>query len=285
MGETLGDGYAQQVDTGLDMVSPDNVIDASVCQAPMNTWFIKNLGHIAYDMNDGTGDFYVWLLTQTEKYDIQTNEEYPQFMFYNTIGMPMLLTWEEKAEIEEQIGETIDKTVEDIKDHIMGELEGVLPDVEIPDIQIPELPSFDIDGVVGAVTGGIESLLGGLGGTGGGGMDLGGIVDTITGLGGMLGGLVGGLDIGGLLGGLLGGGGEETPEEPEEETEEPTIDAAPAPQEPTVQAPTQNAPSHNNSNNQSTGSAPIQVEGGNYNLWLAVVIATLAILGILVVVL
>ena len=82
MDETLGDGYTQKKDIdGINMVSPDNVVDASTCQAPTQTWFIKNLGHIAYDMNDGTGDFYVWLLTGTQKYTVESNPEYPQFMY------------------------------------------------------------------------------------------------------------------------------------------------------------------------------------------------------------
>ncbi len=92
MGETLGDDYVQAVDTGLDQISPDNVIDASTCQAPMQTWFIKNLGHISYGTDDGTGDFYVWLLTADEQYTVESNEAYPQFMYYDT-EIPMLTTF------------------------------------------------------------------------------------------------------------------------------------------------------------------------------------------------
>lgn len=93
MGETLGDDYVQADYTDKNMISPDNVVDASTCQAPMQTWFIKNLGHIAYGTDDGTGDFYVWLLTSDEQYTVDTNEAYPQFMYYDT-EIPMLMPYE-----------------------------------------------------------------------------------------------------------------------------------------------------------------------------------------------
>ena len=83
MGTTLGADYVQAVDMGRNMISPDNIVDASTCQAPMQTWFTKNWGHIAYSLNDGTCDFYVWLLTATEQYTIDSNPQYPQFMYYN----------------------------------------------------------------------------------------------------------------------------------------------------------------------------------------------------------
>ncbi len=93
MGKTLGDDYVQAVDNGKDMISPDNVVDASTCQAPMQTWFIKNLGHISYRTDDGTGEFYVWLLKADEQYTVESNEKYPQFMYYDT-ETPMLKTFE-----------------------------------------------------------------------------------------------------------------------------------------------------------------------------------------------
>ncbi len=93
MGETLGNDYVQADYTDKNMISPDNVVDASTCQAPMQTWFIKNLGHIAYGTDDGTGDFYVWLLTADEQYTVESNPEYPQFMYYDT-EIPMLMPYE-----------------------------------------------------------------------------------------------------------------------------------------------------------------------------------------------
>ena len=257
MDETLGEGYTQKNNTGIDMVSPDNVVDASTCQAPTQTWFIKNLGHISYDMNDGTGDFYVWLLTGTDKYTIQSNAEYPQFMYYDTAAK-MLMTWDEKAEMDESSGDGI--TIPEIS---IPSIPGVedMPEIAIPEITLPEIPGVNTDDVVGAVTDGLESLLGGTGGSGG-GMDLGGIVDTITGIGGML---------GGIIGGLVGGGEEATPEEPEEVEDE----------EPETQAPQQST------NNETVETQPtiryVETEGGNTGLWLAIIIATLAVLGILIV--
>ena len=93
MGTTLGDDYVQADYTDKNMISPDNVVDASTCQAPMQTWFIKNLGHISYRTDDGTGDFYVWLLTADEQYTVESNEAYPQFMYYDT-EVPMLMTFD-----------------------------------------------------------------------------------------------------------------------------------------------------------------------------------------------
>ncbi len=82
--ETLGADYVQAIDNGVNMISPDNVIDASTAQAPMQTWFIKNLGHIQCKLDDGTSDFYVWLLTSKEQYTVESNPSYPQFLYYNT---------------------------------------------------------------------------------------------------------------------------------------------------------------------------------------------------------
>ena len=189
MGYNLGEGYIQsQLKDVANYVSPDNVIDASTCQAPDNTWFIKNLGHIKYDANDGTADFYIWLLTATEEYTINTNAEYPQFMYYDT-AIPELMTWEEKAENDANGGITIPT--------------------------LPGLPDIDLDGLESA----LDQIIGGLGDMGFdvGDLDLGSIGDLLggidlsglTGLLGSLGGVVGGL--GDLLGGLVGGGSGETP--------------------------------------------------------------------------
>lgn len=93
MGETLGADYVQAVNNGKDMISSDNVVDVSTAQAPMQTWITKNWGHIAYNHNDGTCDFYMWLLTADEQYTVESNPKYPQFMYYNT-EIPMLLPYD-----------------------------------------------------------------------------------------------------------------------------------------------------------------------------------------------
>ncbi len=92
MGETLGKDYVQAVNNGKDMISPDNVVDVSTAQAPMQTWITKNWGHIAYNHNDGTCDFYMWLLTANEQYTVESNPQYPQFMYYNT-EIPQLMPY------------------------------------------------------------------------------------------------------------------------------------------------------------------------------------------------
>ena len=121
----------------------------------------------------------------------------------------------------------------------------------------------------------LNAILGGLGS-----MDFGEIINVVTGLGGM---------IGGLVGGLLGGG-DETPDTPQEDPEEPDDNTADVPSDDSSsQTPstTPSAPSNNHSNggNQNTNGTPVEVEGGNFGLWLAVVIAVFAVVGVLVIVL
>ena len=81
-GETLGDGYTQAIDDGHDHLSRDNVVDASTCWTPEATWLIKNLEHVKFT-EYGNGPLYAWLLTSKEQYTVWTDEEYPQFMYYN----------------------------------------------------------------------------------------------------------------------------------------------------------------------------------------------------------
>lgn len=92
IGETLGADYVQAINNGKDMISPDNVVDVSTAQAPMQTWITKNWGHIAYRLDDGTCDFYLWLLSANEQYTVESNPQYPQFMYYNT-ELPKLMPY------------------------------------------------------------------------------------------------------------------------------------------------------------------------------------------------
>lgn len=266
--------YIQAISDGYNRISPDRVIDASTCWHPDQTWFIKNLGHIAYDKEDGTGKFYIWLLTANEQYTVRTSAEYPQFMYYDT-EIPELMTYQEHLDKENG-------------DDGAGSL----------------LPDFNFDDVLGAITGGIESILGSLGGLGGegeGGIDIGGILGGID-LGGILGGLgdIGGMlgGVGDLLGGLLGGGGSgstEAPEEEEEEEEEETLgdSTTDAPSSDTTTPSTPSTPSVNTGNtgsNQTTGGqsngAGTTVEHeSTYGLWMALLIAIAVIIGILLIVL
>ncbi len=79
--------YEQKVKDGHHHISWDYKIDASTCMFPEQTWFIKNLQHVAYGTyeGDGTCDIVMWLLSMDEQYDVFTDKEnYPQFSLYNT---------------------------------------------------------------------------------------------------------------------------------------------------------------------------------------------------------
>lgn len=189
MGYTLGENYIQaELGDVANYVSPDTVIDASTCQAPDNTWFIKNLGHIKYDENDGTADFYVWLLTATEEYTINTNPEYPQFMYYDTT-MRKLMTWEEKDAGISLPGIDLEGLAAALEQVLSG-LEDLLG-TDLGDLDLGNLDLSAITDLLGNIN--LDSILGLLGS-----MDISGIT-----------GLLGSL--GDLLGGLLGGGGGDTP--------------------------------------------------------------------------
>ena len=79
--------YNQAVKDGHNHVSWDSKIDASTCMFPEQTWFIKNLQHVAYGTyeGDGTCDIVMWLLSMDEQHTVFTDKEnYPQFSLYNT---------------------------------------------------------------------------------------------------------------------------------------------------------------------------------------------------------
>lgn len=77
--------YNQAVKDGHNHVSWDYKVDASTCMFPEQTWFYKNLQHNAYNVDEGTTDVVVWLLSAEEQYDVFTDtENYPQFSLYNT---------------------------------------------------------------------------------------------------------------------------------------------------------------------------------------------------------
>ena len=80
-GETLGDGYVQQINDGHDHLSPDNVIDASTCEFPEITWFVKDMMHTWY--TDGYHEFVNTLIHTPGQETIHTFEQYPQFLVNN----------------------------------------------------------------------------------------------------------------------------------------------------------------------------------------------------------
>lgn len=280
MGYTLGENYVQELHKEKNYVSPDNVIDASLCQAPDNTWFIKNLGHIKYSEDDGTTAFYVWLLTATEEYTIDTNADYPQFMYYDT-SIPELMTWEEKAENDANSGITIPSIpgLDIDLEGLASALEQVLKGFEDMGFDLGELGDLDLGNLdLSAITDligniNLDSILGLLGS-----LDL----SAITGLLGSL---------GDILGGLLGGGGETpTPEAPTPETPAPE---APAPETPAPEAPSTPNTNVGNSGSSNINRAPAQNTGlvlsgtpvfsSGSSVWVILFIVAAVIAGILII--
>ncbi len=77
--------YSQKVKCGHNHVSWDYKIDASTCMFPEQTWFYKNLQHSAYNVDEGTTDVIVWLLSAEDQMTVNSDKEnYPQFSLYNT---------------------------------------------------------------------------------------------------------------------------------------------------------------------------------------------------------
>ena len=66
-------------------VSWDYKVDASTCMFPEQTWFYKNLQHNGYNVDYGTTDIVIWLLSSSEQMTVYSDKEnYPQFSLYNT---------------------------------------------------------------------------------------------------------------------------------------------------------------------------------------------------------
>lgn len=82
LGETLGDNYKQKVKSDKNYLSSDGVIDASTCILPDNTWFIKDMYHVGFDIESNNNDIYTWLMTADKQMDIESNPLYPQFNIY-----------------------------------------------------------------------------------------------------------------------------------------------------------------------------------------------------------
>ena len=254
MGYTLGENYIQaELKDVANYISPDNVVDASTCQAPNNTWFIKNLGHIKYDANDGTADFYVWLLTATEKQDINTNADYPQFLYYDTtINQLMTFDEHENGGIFNNLPGIDMDGIQDAIDQLLAGLESLginLDDIDFSNLSLDSIlglfGSFDlsmITGLLGSID--IMGLLGSF--------DLGGILDMIMGLLGLGGGSDTPTDDPSTPdGGLDWGDDEPTTDTPADD--EPTTEA-PADDEPTTEAPTDDTTNPVETPNTNNGS-------------------------------
>ncbi|MCR5781486.1 MAG: alpha/beta fold hydrolase [Clostridia bacterium] len=80
-GETLGDDYVQAVDDGHNHISADNIVDASTCAFPENTWMIKNSWHD--DNFTAILGLIDWLLAHEDaQATVWEDNKYPQFLIY-----------------------------------------------------------------------------------------------------------------------------------------------------------------------------------------------------------
>lgn len=78
LGETLSD---EQLSIGdPKYISPDKCINASTCLFPDYTWFVKGAGHVAGKYASDYSLFIFVLLESEAQPDVNTWEEYPQFM-------------------------------------------------------------------------------------------------------------------------------------------------------------------------------------------------------------
>ena len=51
---------------------------------PEHTWFIKNMKHSGYNLQEGTLDTILWLLNAKEQYTVFSDKDnHPQFSLYN----------------------------------------------------------------------------------------------------------------------------------------------------------------------------------------------------------
>lgn len=89
---TLSDDYLKTADPKY--ISADKVVDASTCLLPDNTWIIKNLEHSYFP---SSVDALIMRIVKNEGFDVNSDENYPQFLYYkdNTIAP---LTGEEETE-------------------------------------------------------------------------------------------------------------------------------------------------------------------------------------------
>ena len=82
IGKTLSKTYLKNVAaSGMSSyVSKDNMIDASTCLFPDNTWFIKNLAHTNFPSCVNTLIYEA--LSSKGQFTIKSNKSFPQFLEY-----------------------------------------------------------------------------------------------------------------------------------------------------------------------------------------------------------
>jgi hypothetical protein len=79
LGQTLGTNYKQKVTdvAGHNHISPDNIIDASTCALPDNTWFIDDITHITDEDMSG---FFAWWYS-TDDANVYSSARWPQYLY------------------------------------------------------------------------------------------------------------------------------------------------------------------------------------------------------------
>ena len=83
LGGKLSEEYIESRDPMY--ISADKVVDASTALFPDNTWFVKDAPHVAADYKTEFSDFTFALLESEVQPEITMFEEYPQFMFADTM--------------------------------------------------------------------------------------------------------------------------------------------------------------------------------------------------------
>ena len=81
--ETLPEGYTQAKADGHNHLSADRQLDASTCMFPEQTWFIRDMAHVDYNVGEST-DFLIWLAKSEKQLTVHNSEIYPQFMKYDS---------------------------------------------------------------------------------------------------------------------------------------------------------------------------------------------------------
>lgn len=83
LGETFPEDYTQAKADGHNHLSADRQLDASTCMFPEQTWFIRDIAHVDYNVGEST-DFLIWLAKSEKQLTIYDGESYPQFMKYDS---------------------------------------------------------------------------------------------------------------------------------------------------------------------------------------------------------
>lgn len=75
---TLGENYVQAVDCGHNHIAADNMIDASTCEYPEYTWFIKDLMHS--DHTDAQWGLIRFIFASENQPTVWDSADYPQYL-------------------------------------------------------------------------------------------------------------------------------------------------------------------------------------------------------------